>query len=174
MPERISPVQERELGERLRREARNARPAFSETLHQRIIAAVKRRQAELLPRPRPVAPAWRVRLAGAFAAACLLVAAAFCTRLIEPGPRQAAVPPSAAGTNGVVVTTAAPLADILPIDSWAAASGNADLDEMIESAVVAPQVAALTDDARDAGESLLQRLPVDLIASRAAASESRP
>jgi hypothetical protein len=78
MYQRIPPDVARAFRETLRREAAQTQPAFSEALHERILASIEplRKDASGLSRPaRPAASRWRRLSAVVAAAACLLAAA---------------------------------------------------------------------------------------------------
>ena len=92
----VSPREERLLRELLRREAMESRPAFSESLHRRIVGALSRRRASAAAAPLrpPVSRHWWRRAAAALAAACLLSAALLGHRLLDGTSRQQVVVPS--------------------------------------------------------------------------------
>ncbi len=176
MHKRISPAQEQALREQLRREAMEAWPAYSETLHKRIISAVKRRrmQEAVVSSRAPTAVRRQAGLAAVFAAACLLCAVVLGWRLMPRGPQQDIMegnPPIAASdplkSSSPPAAVEATIAGLPPIDELAG-STMAKLNGLIVSAVVAPQSANLKHDTRLAAEMLIERLPVDveLIAGR--------
>jgi hypothetical protein len=167
MSKRIAPLQEQALGEQLRREAREAWPDHDETIHHRIITAVRRR-AEQPPSRMPIVARWRGRLAAAFAAACLLIAVVLGWQLTQRGPRQNGIEENAiVAVNGPPKTWFPPdvvestMAKLPLVDGLADPSMD-DLDTLIISAAIAPHSADLEHDARLAVETLLERLPISV------------
>jgi hypothetical protein len=162
MFKRISSTEERLLGERLRREAMESRPAFSESLHDRIVCAVRqRRAAGNSPSVRvgengtvPF-PARRPRgLPAALAAACLLCAAAIGWQMLQNASQPAPVhllPP----------TPEASIADLPSINDLADRTVR-KLDGLAVSAAWEPQATHLKNDARTAAGMFLDRLPIDV------------
>jgi hypothetical protein len=141
------------LGERLRREATDSRPAFSESLHQRILTAVRRHHAaEAGTADRPVVSRRRGRgLAAALAAACVLCAAAIGWQLMkQPGTVETVQPVAKAS-----------IADLPSIDDL---TGQAvvGLDRLAVSVAFEPQATHLKHDARSVANVFLDRLPVDV------------
>jgi hypothetical protein len=142
------------LRERLRREALEMRPAFSETLHRRIMSAVERRvgdesSSRLDPRPAAVHRRRKRSLVAVAAAACLLCAAAVGWRLREGYLRSA---------DGVAPSPMADLALIGELTDIAAVG----LDGLVGSVELTPPPARLSSDARLTAEVLIERLPVDV------------
>jgi hypothetical protein len=161
---------ESRLGERLRREALESRPAFSETLHRRIVAAVESvggnhggaypggadilvcleqqpgngRQECLPHRTRR----WKRSLTVLAAAACLLCAAAIGWGLREGHPPRADI------------IAQSPLDDLALIHQWSE-SVAAGLDDLVATVELTPPPARLSSDARLTAETLIERLPVD-------------
>jgi hypothetical protein len=166
MHKRITSVEKRALREQLRREASESRPAFSETLHDRIISAIGRCRTEEatmlggadIPVCRPGyhgEKRWPAR-AAAVAAACLLGAAVFGWQLSQ---RENVRPP--VESSPPAVAAAATVANLSPIDELAGSTME-NLDGLIASSSVVPQSAELAHDARLAAEALLRPLPVDM------------
>jgi hypothetical protein len=146
------------LAERLRAEARDSRPVFSEALHARICDAVW--QCGVLPAPRRMFRR-SVGLAGVAAIAASLLAAA-----ILLGPTRQPPPPLIAGKTP---SPAAPS----PVSQTPSTSESGfelvtDLTdratEQFDSLVgAADQWAYLDHDARLVFESLSERLPISLV-----------
>jgi hypothetical protein len=160
---------EQRLGDRLRREALESRPAFSEELHARMVRAV--RQSEVFDAPkrrRPSFPdAWwslrPVRIAAA--CACVLAAAIVGWRLtgrgIEPGGPHSPAPPEWVAPMAVDGGTDEVTGGLLAISELADRVAG-QLDKMLDSQVVSEDVAYLDEDARLAVRGLIAQLPVDL------------
>jgi len=92
MSKRVPSTEERALAERLRREAIESCPAFSESLHERIAGAVRQFHAVGIAHHRAItAKRWRRGLAAVLAAACLFAAIAIGWQLIGIAPRQGTV-----------------------------------------------------------------------------------
>jgi hypothetical protein len=174
MPKRIPPVEERALCQRLRQEALDDRPDFSETLHHRILAAVQEcgRQetlvhggADILACPRdlgtegrqeclpPVGKRhWPAYVTAALTAACLFVAVVAGWRMAvhqNAGPLVAETPGAATGTA------------LPPIEELA---GNTieSLNDLVASAAIVPQSDDLEEGVLLAADALLHPLPVDV------------
>lgn len=147
MSKRVPKSQEQVLAERLRREAIESRPEFSESLHRRIACAVKQHHVAAHA---AVTTGWRRGLATALAAACLLCAVAIGWRLSQSDPQQ----------NPVGDPQAIAQASIL-IDQWTdqATSG---LDGLVASASFKPHTAQLKHDAQLIADTILEPLPVDV------------
>jgi hypothetical protein len=143
-----------ELRRRLRREAMETRPAFSETLHRQIVAAMPAADSFTPP---PVAnqadrdvcivgrsrPALRVAVwaAGALTAACLLCAIVWMHHPAEPAPS-----PNVAKTH--------------PAPRVPTNDGRASEEDLSPGS--APPAAAIEHDTRLVAETLLRRLPIDV------------
>jgi hypothetical protein len=150
------------LRERLEREAAESRPAFSESLHRRILAAVEQHRAEqngvpllrsssvgddsaLLDGRQAVAHRRRKRaVMYVSAAACLLCAVAIGWRLGEMRQAQ----------------RRSPMAD-LAIFHELADSAAVGLGGFAASVELTPPPARLSADARLTAEAIMERLPVD-------------
>ena len=144
------------LGRRLRQEARRGRPAFSETLHRRILSDIQRRRTEerLLGVPlfdgrQAAAHRGRRWLWAVAAAAGLLCAVAWQLSALSKGPVEPAED-----------VDQSPLAGVALVDelSAQAATGLSDLAASIELAPPAP----LLSQARLTAEAIVERLPIDL------------
>jgi hypothetical protein len=156
--------QERELAERLRREAEASRPAFSEALHSRFVEAI-REHAGQAGVERRVARPWRrpayLGVVAACAAACLVVATLVVLRRAEsPGL-----------TSGTPTTTALahPSPDPLAgLDALADVSNLAatDVGALVDSTLARKQWAYLDHDARAATEMLLDNLPLKMLVAK--------
>jgi hypothetical protein len=155
MFKRVSSTQQRLLGERLRREAMESRPAFSESLHRRIVCAVKQHHAavaSLVAGP-TVSRRWPRVLAAALAA-CVLCAAAIGWQLVENASRQGV-------GKGMRPVHGTSLADLPSInDLTGKAVGR--LDNLTVSATLEPQTTPLKHDARSVASVFLDRLPIDV------------
>jgi hypothetical protein len=150
MTERISSTQEHALRKRLRREAMDDRPEFDERLHRRIVAAVRRRQAEHASARVPAVVRWRGRLAAAFAAACLLCAVTIGWRMMQ---RENTVDAQFDFADSGAILS-------LP-GEWAG-SGMDKLEGATLAAALQPHSSDLARDTRTAAEALLERLPAGL------------
>jgi hypothetical protein len=149
MSERTTPsTRESRLGRRLRREALESRPAFSETLHRRILARIEPRRLQY----RSSDVRRKRSLMAVAAAACLLCAVAIGWRLGEMRRAQMAIADSAAES---------PLGGLAMIQEMPdrAAAG---LDGMAASIDLTPPPARLSSDARRTVEALMERLPIDV------------
>ena len=170
MGRRLSSRKKHGLGERLRQEAIDTWPAYSETLHNRIISAIERRHPKnelATPNRRSADARRRAGWTTAFAAACLAGAIVFGWQSAEREYDQ--------GVEDVFVGAGSQLANDLPpmaatettmpgsplIDEWADTSVE-ELGGLFVSAAVAPQSASLKHDTRLAAETLLERLPIDM------------
>ncbi|MCX7428530.1 MAG: hypothetical protein NTW96_23255, partial [Planctomycetia bacterium] len=133
--------QERELAERLRREAEASRPAFSEALHSRFVEAIRERAAQTgVERPAGLLrrrPAY-VGAVAACAAACLVVATLVVLRRAEsPGPT-----PETPTTTALAHPSPDPLAGL---DALADVSNTAatDVGALVDSTLARKQWAYL-------------------------------
>jgi hypothetical protein len=186
----LQPVGFDPLADQLREEAVESWPDFSERLHQRILDAVGQRRAEEAAAGRrgqstfarstlravpagtdrrlvgdsPLFAARRRQrgLTALLAAACLLSAVAVGWRLHDD---WSAVPAGPIRQNdGELVSriqfqwTAGDLLSIDDLGDHAAAG----IDDLLDSAGMTPQSSPLTQDARQAADTLLRRLPIDV------------
>lgn len=147
MSKRVYKSQEEVLGERLRREADESRPEFSESLHRRIACTVRQHHVVVhaaVPR------GWQRGWTAALAAACLLCAVAIGWRLWQNGPQQ-----NATGDPRAIAHTS------ILIDQWTdeATSG---FDGLLASASFKPHTAQLKHDARLIASTILEPLPVEV------------
>jgi len=174
------PGRERALAGRLREEALQARPEFSESLHARVQAAVREarlehEQAKRQPHPRTIALRWT--LAAAMAAG-LLVAAALAWQVAK-GPRVGPSPQDVARDDRPGPESRDPPPEAPdPLSEWLAAADAARgavllLDQWADETLVAEPWADLDHDARLALELLVERIPFDAIASLAAAENRK-
>jgi hypothetical protein len=169
------PDTERALAGRLREEALKARPEFSESLHARVQAAVREarlehEEARRQARPRTIALRWALAAA---VAAGLLVAAAIGWHVVR-GPRVGPSPQDLAQDDRPVPDRPYPPPEALdPVAEGLAAADAARgamvlLDQWAEETMVARPWADLDHDARLALNLLVERIPLDAIASLAA------
>jgi hypothetical protein len=159
------------LAERLRQEAMQSRPAFSEALHARVLHAVQTGPAEERPLPRRAASGWRLRrMLPAAAAVCLLMAVGVGWRVLRPtapppgGGQQVAHRAAPSHGDPAIAMTTLPASDV---DALAELADQATdgLGTLVDAAVVSQQSAYLDHDVRLAAEILMDRLPLDLTAS---------
>jgi hypothetical protein len=153
MPKQRSSMEEQLLAEQLRREAADSRPEFSESLHCRIVAAVRQHHAavaDVVHRAAFSRP-WVRGLAAALAATCLLAVAAIGWRLMVNASRQETIAnkPSAP----------APLLADLPSMHELPGQAMGRLDHL-SVATFEPQATRLKHDARSVAGLFLDRLPV--------------
>jgi hypothetical protein len=149
MFKRIPSKEERLLGELLESDAAESRPAFSESLHHRVLCSAKQRLAAAPT----VVRRWPRGLAVALAAACLLFAVAMGWQLLENAARQV---PDPGMPPGPQVT----INDLPSIDELADHTVGR-LDRLAVSAALEPQKMHLKNDARAVAGMFLDRLPID-------------
>jgi hypothetical protein len=151
MSKRIPSTEEQIFAERLRCEAFESRPEFSESLHRRIAGGVRQFHAHLAVADRTTtARHWGRGLAAALAAACLLCAAAIAWQY--GGSARRPDPVSDAPT----------IADAkILIDQWTD-QATVGFDGLVASATLKPQTAQLKRDARLVAHKFLEPLPVDV------------
>jgi hypothetical protein len=154
MSKRLTSTEERALEERFRREAIESRPAFSESLHRRILCAVRQHHAAVISVGDRAALArrWRRGWATALAAACVLCAAAISWQLSGSAQRPGAI------DNPIPQPS---LADLRVIDEWTD-QATLGLDGLVASASLKPHAAKLKHDARLVANAFLEPLPVDV------------
>jgi hypothetical protein len=134
-----------DLRSRLRREAIETRPPFSESLHHRIVASLEKEDVALFPRRR----AKRITaVAAVLAAACVL-----CAIVLTHSPAQQPQQPQN--------VTDAYLALLAPLDDWADKAVD-NLSNLTVSKAYAPHSAALEHDTQLVADTLLRRLPIDV------------
>jgi len=144
--------------ERLKQEAMNERPEFSESLHDRIRAAIREDWPDAkhdAPRPLDIPNRWwalRHRSAASAAAACLIVAAAGILWWSHTSEPPIALP--ADGPN--------------PLATLADAAGQTTLDAGLaaEDALAANRWGRLDEDAQTAAKMILHSLPFDMLAQK--------
>jgi len=156
--ERLSPEIYRVLRRRLRREASETRPVFSESLDQRIRAAIDRRRAQ---------PPWR-RAAHRFgawvvplAAAALMAFAATTWQWAdrsEPGSIATANRLPYPALTDVIQATLADWSPPVALN----AELEAHLDQQAFSTILAARGAELQHDTLLAADALLDRLPIEV------------
>jgi hypothetical protein len=154
----------KKLLKQLRREAMESRPEFSETLHQRIFAAVQREAASVAPIPNVDPPARRRRLVGAAAltAACGLAIVLFNGRF-QHGWQSPTADPAATELQAHVLDLAFPTDSLASMFAPEESGEDVEsLDGLIASRIVASKSSALKSDLHTAAESLIERLPVDV------------
>ncbi|MBN2296800.1 MAG: hypothetical protein JXM70_30520 [Pirellulales bacterium] len=144
--------------ERLKREALNQRPEFSESLHDRISAAIRENSPDAkhdAPQPLDIpkrSPALRHRFLASAAAACLIVAAVgliWWNNTPEPPIALPADSPN-------------------PLTTLADAAGKTTLDAGLaaEDALAANRWGHLDKDAQTAANMVLHSLPFDMLAQK--------
>jgi hypothetical protein len=166
MSKRIPSAEERSICQRLRQEAMNDRPEFSESLHRGILSAIQEHGlasggADILvcPRdasghdrqeclPHPGEKRWRAYMTAALTAACLLIAVAVGWLVTQ---RDIAVAPAAA-----------PAVAVLPPFEELAGSTLESLNDLIASAASVPQSADIEQGVLLAADELLHPLPINL------------
>ena len=161
MSKRLSSRDKRGLRERLRQEAIDAWPAYSEALHNRILSAVERTKSEAaMPNRRSVDERLSGRWMTAFAAACLTGVIAFGWQSVQRKDDQGIENTLAIARSqfaaDVTLISGAPL-----IGEWADTSAE-ELGSLVVAAAVTPHSASLEHDTRLAAETLLERLPIDV------------
>ncbi len=157
MNKRIPSAENRRLAERLHREAIESRPAFSESLHRRIVKTINASSSEM-PQNMP-APAlrrdWHRRPTVAAAVACLLLGVvAIGWWMAALAERQ-----NALDTERRIAQSQASQLFTLDEMTDRAAAG---LDGVVASVTLTREADHLKHDARLAAHSLLERLPVDV------------
>jgi hypothetical protein len=155
MSERIPSSEERSLRERLRQEATESRPEFSESLHERIAGALRRHHAAIAAVPRAArAKDWQRGLVALAAAACLLAAVAIGWRLIQTGEQREPGRDLASDNQEWIERRQA-------IDQWTQQTATG-LDGLLPSATPEPRESVLKHDARLVASTFLQPLPVNV------------
>ena len=149
MSKRDPSNEERLLGELLEGEAAESRPAFSESLHHRVLSTAKQRLA-VAP---AVAPHRRRGLAFALAAACVLCAVAIGWQVLENASWHGSGPGIPPGPQVTI--------NDLPSINELADHTVGRLDSLTVSAALEPQKAHLKHDARAVADMFLDRLPID-------------
>lgn len=150
------------LSERLKREAASSRPAFSESLHERICRAIRDQHAP--PAPLPAGRSTSRRAGWAMVAAAVAVAASVV--LVVWRPRQTPEPqPGRVQPTASVPEAPNPLAELdnLPV------LGDPTPEEfglLVDATLTRQQWAYLDHDARVGAELLLEHLPWELAAPR--------
>lgn len=155
MSKRSPSPEKQTLRQRLEHEAADSRPEFSESLHQRIIAAVGQHHATVAARHRAVMKnSWVRGFAALAVTAALLVAAAIGWRLVRPltSPND---------TVEVVKDTRTWIEGRQAIDQWANQT-TTGLDGLISFTSAQPRESVLKHDARLVASTLLQPLPVEV------------
>ncbi|MEA1950621.1 MAG: hypothetical protein U9N87_04510 [Planctomycetota bacterium] len=147
-----------EPAQRLKQEAMAQRPGFSQSLHDRLCAAIRENSPDTkrdAPRPlkiraRPWAPSRRSFVSAA--AACLIVAAAGLLWWSHTSQPRIALP--ADGPN--------------PLATLADAAGQTTLDAGLaaEDALAANRWGRLDEDAKTAAKMILNSLPFDMLARK--------
>jgi hypothetical protein len=158
MSKRDPSTQDQALDERLRREAIESRPAFSESLHRRIAGAVSElHSVGIAAHPRPTRASRRqLVLATVLTAACLFVATAICWQLIGSHQRQDVL-----NTSRQIAGPS--LDDLRVLGQWAdKATATSGLDSLVASASLQPHAAKLEHDARLLADTFLDPLPVNV------------
>ncbi|MHC4399951.1 MAG: hypothetical protein ACYTG0_09750 [Planctomycetota bacterium] len=158
MNKRISTEDEKQLAERLRRDARGAKPDFSEGLHSRICQAV--RQSEPPKSRRTQWFAWRRRRWLMAVAAALVISATLAAWWLSRPP----LPIEGRDESKVAVDdTPTPVDDPpVPVVDPGLITGAEELWASVDTTLSAGQWAYLDHDARLAAEMLLDQLPFDV------------
>ena len=160
MSETVSrPEDKMSLGERLRREALDSRPAFSEALHRRILSEIARNSAEndgpsVLLLDRPLAEARRRRKRSVMAlaaAACFVCAVAVGWRLGELREES----------RRLAVDAESPMADLAMLDALRDRAAT-EISGLIVSVELTPSPARWSSEARQTAEAILDPLPIDV------------
>jgi hypothetical protein len=150
MFKRIPSPEERLLGELLEKDAAESLPEFSESLHQAVFAAGRKR----LARPSSVARRRRpLALAFALVAACLLAVAAIGLHLLIKSLRPAPVHEN--------LSIAGPSIHDLPSIDDLTDHALGKLDKLTLSAALEQQTTPLKHDARKVAGLFLDRIPID-------------
>jgi hypothetical protein len=155
MPKPDLLTEEQVLRERLRREAAESRPEFSESLHERILSAVRQDHASVAKvHLAAVSRPWLRNVAALAVTAGLLFAAAIGWRLVRPPAPQA--------PGGEVVNdTRTWIESRQAIDHWADQT-TTGLDGLVSFTSAAPRESVLKHDARLVASTLLEPLPVNV------------
>jgi len=174
MADLISPEDQGRLAERLRREAAAERPAFSETLHRRIIAGVARR--DIRPRPtaaRRLGP--RTWLTAALVASVAVAATIAVSWYVDRGISDPAVPQETVVVTPSHVSPEHISPDPQPSEQPELDPLDAELYRLeVVASVTAQSVGSLVDatlresqwayldhDARLAADMMLAQIPLD-------------
>lgn len=157
MNERIPSAEKRRLAERLRREAAESRPAFSESLHRRIVEAVNASSGETHQNtPTPASRGdWRRRPGVVAVATCLLLG------VVAAGWWMAAMAERQRALESERMMAQSQAEKLLAIDEMTDRA-RARLDGVVASVTLTREADHLKHDARLAACSLLERLPVDV------------
>ncbi|MBN2475442.1 MAG: hypothetical protein JXB62_12595 [Pirellulales bacterium] len=158
MAKPILPDDERALARRLKREAAASRPAFSEPLHARICQAVGSRRPSVVRRPQP--RTWQSGLAlAATAAVCLAGAwwiASQWNRPPAPTPKRRNV--------AAVPEPGDPLRELDQLVEMPNVTAE-NVGTAVQAALNTRRWAYLDQDAQVAARLLMDKLPLDLLAS---------
>jgi hypothetical protein len=157
MPEQNRSSEERILADRLCREALESRPAFSESLHERISCALRQAHGEVVEvaTNRGVETVKRRRgLAIAVTAAGILCAMLVGWQLVDRVQRRGSI-------EDRQETAGPSIEDLRVIDQWAAQAANG-LDGFVATATMKPQAEELKRDAQVVADAFLKPLPVNV------------
>ena len=156
MSKQVPSKEEQLLAERLRREAMESRPAFCESLHRRILTAVKQHRAAMadLATERTASRRRPRLLTATLAAACLLCAVAIGWQLVRNAAQQKTAP----GTSQF----AGPSINELPSINDLTDRTVGRLDHLSVSAAFEPQTTHLKHDVSAVASVFLDRLPVNV------------
>lgn len=150
---------EERLAARLRREADAARPAFSESLHARFLAAADRSEPAAHPPPaRPFASRIATYFGAVACAAAILVAAVLW------GPGLVA-PPADDGATALVKPSPDPIAGLGALAALGDETAS-DVGEFVNSTLARTKWAYLDRDAETAARMLADRLPLKMLVSK--------
>ncbi len=156
MVERIPTEDERELANRLKREARATEPAFSEALHARICRAVRDSGPPVRRRP-PTFP-WRHRWLLLAAAATVVLGASWIASWLSRPSGSAVRSPEA---EVALVGTGDPAVEAEMITGPTAELAG-QFGMLVDSTLETGRWAYLDHDARVAARFLMDQLPLDV------------
>jgi hypothetical protein len=156
MVERIPAEDEQRLADRLKREARATRPAFSEALHARICRAVS--DSGPAARRRPSTSPWRHRWLLLAAAAALLLSVSLVAWWLAP---PSASPTRSPGAKVAFVEPHEPTVDPEMITGPTGEMAE-EFGKLVDSTLETGQWAYLDHDARVAAQFLMDQLPIDV------------
>ncbi len=150
-------ILEEALRDRLRREAESKRPAFSESLHAKIMAAVEASEptAQVPPARRPTGRFAAYAAAAAACAAAVLVAVSWR----EPDARPVAAPGHATARSEPVPDPIAGLNALAKLGGETAS----DVGELVNTTLGRTKWAYLDRDAETAARLLADRLPLEML-----------
>jgi len=159
----------RALADRLRREAQQTRPAFSESLHARIRDAVAQTEMAEPPRPATARRLGPIRIATAVAATLLIGTLAFVWYANfrsgtspKPGEMARAGGPEHGGQEKIIVEPPPGPDEGLPSPTEVPGNPAADIGLLVDATLTRRRWAYLDHDAQLAARLLLDQLPPSL------------